>query len=95
MSELKSQLDAIHDTLEKLCTYQDNVLLDLSSVSRADLESYVQSQYFKMPIDKSGTMFDAIEMHKVKMKALSDQETSLRLKKYELESKLRRELDRR
>ena len=94
MSEVKSQLDVIHDKLEKLRTYQNNVLLDLSSVSRADLESYVQSHYFNMPIDTSGTLFDAIETHKFKMNELFEQETSLRRTKWELESKLH-ELERR
>ncbi len=88
VADIKTQLDEIFDNLEKLRTYQNNVLLDLSGVSRQDLEAYVQAQYFKIPIDNSGSMFNAIEMHKAKMKELANQETSLRLKKYELESKL-------
>jgi len=86
--EIKQQLGEIFDLIEEIHTYQDNVLLDLSSVSRQDLEAYVQAQYFKMKVDTSGSMFNAIEMHKAKMKELDEQETSLRLKKYELERKL-------
>jgi len=86
--EIKQQLGEIFDLIEKIHTYQDNVLLDLSSVSRQDLEAYVQAQYFKMKVATSGSMFNAIEMHKAKMKELDEQETSLRLKKYELERKL-------
>jgi hypothetical protein len=87
--EIKQQLGEIYDLIEEINIYQYNVLLDLSSVSRQDLEAYAQAQYFKMKIDNSGSMFNAIEMHKAKMKDLDEEEDRLCTKKYELERKLR------
>jgi hypothetical protein len=87
--EIKQQLGEISDLIDEIHIYQDNVLLDLSSVSRQDLEAYAQAHYFKTKVATSGSMFNAIEMHKAKMKELADQETSLCTKKYELERKLR------
>ena len=88
ISAIKKQLGEIFDLIEEIHTYQDNVLLDLSSVSRQDLEAYAQAQYFKTKVDTSGSMFNAIEMHKAKMKDLDEEEDRLRTKKYELERKL-------